>query len=117
VLAAIRTINRLECTGGTLRAALNSLATVVPAWIKAHAPDEWYDRYEVRMENFRFPKEKSKQEELANQIGRDGWQLLQWVWGGKDHALAQRHSSSGDLATGVGPTVSRAGRADPLAFQ
>jgi len=79
VLAAIRTINRLECVGETLRAALNSLATVVPAWLKARAPVEWYDRYASRMENFRFPKEKSKQEELAAQIGQDGWFLLQWV--------------------------------------
>ena len=30
VLAAIRTINRLECVGETLRAALNSLAVVGP---------------------------------------------------------------------------------------
>src|SRR5260370_5950460 len=81
VLAAIRTINRLECVGETMRAALNSLATVVPEWIKAHAPIEWYDRYEARMENFRFPKEKSKQEALADQIGRDGWQLLSLVCG------------------------------------
>jgi transposase len=81
VLAAIRTINRLECVGETRRAALNSLATVVPEWIKAHAPVEWYDRYEMRMENFRFPKEKSKQEALADQIGRDGWQLLSLVCG------------------------------------
>jgi transposase len=79
VLAAIRTINRLECVGETLRAALNSLATVVPEWIKARAPSEWYDRYEMRMENFRFPKEKSKQEALANEIGKDGWYLLQLV--------------------------------------
>lgn len=79
VLAAIRTINRLECVGETLRAALNSLATVVPEWVKAHAPLDWYDRYEARMENFRFPKEKSKQEALADQIGQDGWELLQWV--------------------------------------
>lgn len=80
VVAAIRTINRLECVGETLRAALNSLATVVPEWVQAHAPREWYERYEMRMENFRFPKEKSKQEELADQIGRDGWYLLQLMF-------------------------------------
>ena len=33
VLAAIRVLNRLERVGETLRAALNSLATVVPAWV------------------------------------------------------------------------------------
>lgn len=80
VLAAIRTINRLECVGETLRAALNSLATVVPEWVRASAPLEWYDRYEMRMENFCFPKEKSQQEELAEQFGQDGWQLLEMVY-------------------------------------
>ena len=34
VLAAIRTLNRLECVGETLRAALNSLAVVVPDWVR-----------------------------------------------------------------------------------
>ena len=33
VLAAIRTLNRLECVGETLRAALNALATVAPEWL------------------------------------------------------------------------------------
>lgn len=34
VLAAIRTLNRLECVGETLRAALKSLAVVVPDWVR-----------------------------------------------------------------------------------
>jgi transposase len=33
VLAAIRTLNRLEVVGETLRAALNALATAAPAWL------------------------------------------------------------------------------------
>ena len=33
VLAAIRVLNRLERVGETLRAALNSLAVVAPAWL------------------------------------------------------------------------------------
>jgi transposase len=32
VLAAIRVLNRLERVGDTLRAALNTLAVVAPAW-------------------------------------------------------------------------------------
>jgi transposase len=46
--------------GETLRAALNSLAVVVPDWLRKHVPREWYDRYEKRMEDFHFPKEASK---------------------------------------------------------
>ena len=33
ILAAIRTLNRLECVGETMRHALESLAVVAPAWL------------------------------------------------------------------------------------
>src|ERR671938_398179 len=45
VLAAIRVLNRLERVGETLRAALNSLAVVAPAWVEALAPDAGDGRY------------------------------------------------------------------------
>jgi transposase len=35
VLAAIRVLNRLELVTETLRAALNAVATVAPAWLQA----------------------------------------------------------------------------------
>jgi transposase len=76
VLAAIRTMNRLECVGETLRAALNSLAVVVPDWLRTWVPVEWYERYATNMGEFRMPKEKSKRQALAEQIGADGFQLL-----------------------------------------
>lgn len=56
VLAAVRGLNRLERVGETLRAALNSLAVAAPAWLQAHAPEGWYERYGQRVENYRFPK-------------------------------------------------------------
>src|ERR1700739_3750404 len=37
VLAAIRVLNRLELVAETLRAALNELATLAPAWLEARA--------------------------------------------------------------------------------
>jgi transposase len=77
--AAIRTLNRIECAGETLRAALNSLAVVVPDWLRAHVPQEWYDRYALRIEEFRMPKEASKRQAFAEQIGQDGWKLLSWI--------------------------------------
>jgi transposase len=80
VLAAIRTMNRLECVGETLRAALNSLATVVPDWLRAFVPAEWYERYGNRIEDFRLPKEARKRQALAEQIGTDGWALLTAVY-------------------------------------
>lgn len=79
--AAIRNVNRIECIGETLRAALNSLAVVAPDWLRAHVLQEWYDRYEKRMEDFRLPKEATKRAALIEQIGQDGFQLLKWVRG------------------------------------
>jgi transposase len=76
VLAAIRTINRLECVGETLRAALNSLAAVVPEWLRGWAPTEWYERYASRVEDYHLPKEVTKRQAMADQIGEDGWHLL-----------------------------------------
>jgi len=76
VLAAIRTMNRLECVAETLRAALNSLAVVVPEWLRAQVPAEWYERYATRTEEYRFPKEATKRQALTEQIGADGWWLL-----------------------------------------
>ena len=79
VLAAIRTINRLECAGETLRAALNALAVVAPDWLRAQVPVEWYERYGSRMEEYHLPKEASKRQALAEQIGMDGSCLLEAI--------------------------------------
>jgi len=76
VLAAIRTMNRLECVAETLRAALNSLAVVVPQWLRSQVPADWYERYGTRTEEYRFPKEATKRQALTEQIGADGWALL-----------------------------------------
>jgi transposase len=76
VLAAIRTMNRLECVAETLRAALNSLAVVVPEWLRSQVAPEWYERYGSRTEEYRFPKEATKRQALTEQIGADGWALL-----------------------------------------
>ena len=69
-------MNRLECVAETLRAALNSLAAVVPEWLRAQVPPEWYERYGTRTEEYRFPKEATKRQALTEQIGADGWWLL-----------------------------------------
>ena len=81
VLAAIRTLNRLECVGETLRAALNSLAVVVPDWVRQQVPQEWYERYGSRVEDYHFPKEKTKRQAIAEQMGADGWYLLSLLQG------------------------------------
>ena len=75
VLAAVVTLNRLECFGETLRHALNVLATVAPDWLGAQVPSPWYERYARRFEEYRLPPKKEDRYALAEQIGADGLQL------------------------------------------
>jgi transposase len=76
VLAAIQTLNRLECVGETLRHALNVLATVAPDWLRSWVPAVWFDRYSRRFEEYRLPPERPARYALAEQMGTDGRQLL-----------------------------------------
>jgi transposase len=76
VLAAIRVLNRLELVAETLRAALNALATVAPAWRQAVSPLAWYERYSRRIEESRLPKAKAAREAYAHMVGEDGFLLL-----------------------------------------
>src|SRR3712207_3517413 len=76
VLAAIRQLNRIECCGETLRCVLNDLATVAPQWLLAQVTSDWFDRYGVRFEQYRLPKTKTEQQQLALTIGEDGHHLL-----------------------------------------
>ena len=83
VLAAIRTLRRLECVGETMRHALNVLAEVAPSWLLEHMALEWAERYEKRFSDFRLPKDEKKRVELAETIGADGRRLLEWVYAEK----------------------------------
>jgi len=79
VLAAIRTLNRLACVAETLRHALNDLADVAPDWLRAQITPDWFDRYRLRVEEYRLPKDKGERQQLAETIGRDGFALLQAI--------------------------------------
>ena len=81
VLAAVHVLNRLECVGETLRAALNSVAAEQPEWLATWLPSAWLDRYARRFEEYRLPPEKPARYKLAEQIGADGRSLLQAVFG------------------------------------
>ena len=76
ILAAIRTLNRLELVGESMRYALNRLAVVDPAWLRTHMQPEWAERYGTRVENYRFPKADTERQRLAATIGADGFTLL-----------------------------------------
>jgi IS5 family transposase len=76
VLAAIRDLNRLELLGETMRAALNELAAVEPAWLRGLAPKAWFDRYSRRVEDSRLPRTEAKRQTYAQTVGEDGFTLL-----------------------------------------
>ncbi len=76
VLAAVRTLNRLELVGETLRAALNAVAVAAPDWLRAVARPDWHDRYDRRVEDMRLPDTPPKREAYAAQVGTDGFALL-----------------------------------------
>lgn len=76
IIAAVRTLNRLECVGETLRAVLNDVAVVAPDWLRQQVTDDWFERYGKRLEESRLPKGEAKRSAYAEQIGADGLHLL-----------------------------------------
>jgi len=43
-------------------------------------PQEWYERYSKAIEDYRLPKNQSERNDFAEQIGRDGMELLELLW-------------------------------------
>jgi transposase len=76
VLAAIRTLNRLELVGESLRAALNQVAIEGRGWLTSWVPVAWFDRYSSRIEEAKLPSQESERQHLVVTIGEDGYQLL-----------------------------------------
>src|SRR4029434_11064174 len=81
ILAAIRTLNRLELVGETMRYALNRLAVMAPGWLRAHIQPAWFERYSHRVENYRFPKAHTDRPQRVATIGARGFALLQAAYG------------------------------------
>jgi len=76
ILAAVRSLNRLELVGRTLQHALNALAELSPDWLLTQISSEWFERYSYPLDEYRLPKEKAERLVLAEQIGKDGQHLL-----------------------------------------
>jgi transposase len=76
VLAAIRTLNRVELVAETLRAALNAIAVAAPEWLGGLAPAEWHERYDRRIEDMHLPEAGPKRDAYVAQVGADGFLLL-----------------------------------------
>lgn len=81
IVAAIRTLSRLENIGETLCSALNTIAAVAPDWLQKIIPDpNWYERYGQRIQESRLPSSKEKRKILAVQMGADGIHLLDAIF-------------------------------------
>ncbi|MFI6663313.1 IS1182 family transposase [Streptomyces sp. NPDC050523] len=80
VLAAVRTLSRLELVGETLRAALEELAEAVPAWLTPLIEPEWAKRYGRRVEIGKIPGGKAAVSARAEEFGRDGQKILTAAW-------------------------------------
>ena len=76
VLAAIRTVNRMEVVGETLRYTLNQVAITACDWLSGWVPADWFDRYSSRIEEAKLPSQESERQQLVVTIGSDGYQLL-----------------------------------------
>jgi hypothetical protein len=76
VLASVRTLNRMEFVGETLRAALEALAAAAPAWLSELIDAGWAHRYGARIDSYRFPKGEDARGQWLGQVGRDGFTLL-----------------------------------------
>jgi len=79
VLAAVATLNRIELVGETLRHTLNQIAIVAPRWLSSWTPEAWFDRYRVRVEEARLPTSKGAREKMVQNIGQDGFRLLEEI--------------------------------------
>jgi transposase len=76
VVGAVRSLNRLELVGETMRFALNTLAIEAPTWLLAHGDPAWATRYHARIAAARLPESAAGRERLAQEIGQDGMTLL-----------------------------------------
>ncbi|MFF4583688.1 IS1182 family transposase [Streptomyces sp. NPDC001373] len=80
VLAAVRSLNRLEFVGETLRAALEALTAAAPDWLRASMDPAWQERYGAGVDAYRLPADEQERRELARQIATDGYSLLEAVF-------------------------------------
>lgn len=77
ILANIRTLNRVEIVGETMRQVLNEVAKVAPEWLLLHIQPEWGKRYgRNKFDLSRTRKSKTQKLAMAQVIGEDGRHLL-----------------------------------------
>ncbi|MFD0502415.1 transposase [Streptomyces chiangmaiensis] len=67
----------MEFVGETLRAALEALSAAAPQWLSALVTADWVRRYGARIDSYRFAKGENVRQEWAEQVGRDGFTILE----------------------------------------
>ena len=77
VLGAIRSLNRLELAGETLRAALEALAAAAPGWLAGVVDASWQQVYGARIDDLHLPASETRRRELMVRYGTDGYFLLE----------------------------------------
>lgn len=80
VLAKIRSLNRVELAGETMRRVLDDIAQIAPAWLQTHIKEDWGARYGTPVDTHDIRKSKAKLEKLAQTIGEDGHHLLAAIY-------------------------------------
>jgi transposase len=80
VLAKIRSLNRVELAGETMRRVLDDIAQIALTWLQAHIKEDWGIRYGTPVDTHDIRKSKVKLEELAQTIGEDGHYLLAAIY-------------------------------------
>jgi transposase len=82
VIAAVAALNRLELAGESVRAALEALTAAHPAWVAQRicVPD-FARRYGIPVTSWRPPVSQARRDELAIAYARDGYALLEAVYG------------------------------------
>lgn len=99
---AVRDLHQLEQVIETLRAALEALAVVAPAWLGGLLPRDWTRRYGQRGDAWRLPTSEQARSNGPFGVGRDGYLLLEAV-------SAPDAGGAGRRGGGAGP----AGDLDP----
>lgn len=80
VIAKIRSLNRVELAGETMRRVLDDIAQIAPTWLQAHIKVDWGKRYGEPVDTYPMRKSKTKLEQLAQTIGEDGHHLLAAIY-------------------------------------
>jgi hypothetical protein len=81
LISAVRDLNRLELAGESVRAALEALAVVAPAWLAGVVDiPEFAHRYGPRVDGWKMPSSKTKREQLGLVFGQDALRLCRAAW-------------------------------------